>query len=146
MNSLNWWLASLCSFFYRSNRTTSPAICVVDRPDYGAFAQEVEAQASRVLPRFHGEAYDELKLIFDTLKLGLEIVDVSSRRINGGEPNALAMCVGFFMQDMPELRHYEIAQAILTRLEAMQSDLNAWAGELRARGQLPSGPAVSPPL
>lgn len=107
---------------------------MVDRPPYAAFATEVEEVAKRIVPLFHGEAHEEIQLIFGELQSGLRVLDISSRRINGGEYKFLAAFLSCFHDDIPELQHYEIDPQVISRLEAMQSELNAWKGELQARG------------
>lgn len=85
-------------------------------------------------PLFHGEAREEIQLIFEELQIYLRVLDLSFRRIKGGEPPYLAICLTCFNDDIPELRHYEVDPQVIARLEDMQSGLNAWKGELQARG------------
>ena len=144
MNILGY-LASLMYFRYFSRNTTNAATPVINRPWYRALAQEVEAMAAQIVPRFHGEARDDVQLLFDGAQSGLEVVDITARRINGGEHEALAACLASFEDTISELHHYEVDKKIISRFQEIHSDLNAWAGELRARGHAPSGPA-SPPV
>jgi hypothetical protein len=137
-------LVSLVRFCYRGRNVTNEATIVADRPDYAAMVQEVEAYTAQVVPRFHGEARDDVQLLFDGIQSGLEVVDGAARRINGGEPKALDSCLFSFRDTIAGLQHYEIEEKIINRLEEMTSDLNAWAGELRARGHAPRGPASAP--
>jgi hypothetical protein len=108
-------------------------------------AQEVEALAAPVVPRFHGEARDDVQLLFDGAQSALEVLDLCARRINGGEHKALASCLSSVRDTISELKHYEIDEATIKRFEEIHSELNAWAGELRAEGHFPSGPG-SPPV
>ena len=116
-----------------------------ERPDYLAMAQEVKAMAAQVVPRYHGEARDEVALIFEDIQSSLELADTIARRVRGAEIDGVTMTETDFRSAIPNLKHYEVDPAVIQRFEEMRSAINAWKGELRARGQAPSGPA-SPPL
>jgi hypothetical protein len=107
-------------------------------------AREVEAVGGDMVLRFHGEAREEVDLIFKELQADLELTDIIARRVNGEELPRVRECVKTIEFSLPAMKHYEIDKAVIERIEEMRSDLNAWAGELRARGQAPSGPASAP--
>lgn len=138
-------LASWVCFCYCGKDTSTEAVIMVGRPDYAVLAQEVEALGAKEMPRFHGEALEEVDILFKNFQLGLEEVLTFSRLVNGGEIHALTGCMVSARDAISNLRHYEIDEATIKRFEEIHSELNAWAGELRARGHFPSGPA-SPPL
>jgi hypothetical protein len=118
---------------------------VVERPDYAGLAREVEAMSAQVIPCFQGEAREEVDLIFKEFQAILEAADLTARRVRGAELDAVEQCEYSARAAIPDLKHYEVDEVIIQRFEEIRSDLNAWAGELRARGHAPSGPA-SPPL
>lgn len=116
-----------------------------ERPNYIELAQEVKALAATTLPRFHGEAREEVDYIFKDFWSALELTDTVWRRVPSRELTCVRSCVGAAHTAIPDLKHYEIDNAVVQRFEEIGSELNAWAGELRARGQTPHGPA-SPPV
>jgi len=112
--------------FYLSGDAIDEAGIVVERPDYAGLAREVD-------------------LVFKEFQAILEAADLTARRVHGAEGDAVDQCVYSARAAIPDLKHYEVDEAIIQRFEEIRSDLKAWAGELRARGHAPSGPA-SPPL
>lgn len=121
---------------------------MVDRPDYAAMAQEVEALAAQVVPRFHGEALEDIEIIFKEFAAVLDLTNTILVRAPKSEQWCVVRCIYSAQNALPDLRHYDIDPAVIQRFETMASDLNAWSGELRARGFIrdagPPGPAPEP--
>jgi hypothetical protein len=136
-------LASRWHFCYFGGNTTAEAE-MLERPDYAALAQEVKALGAQTLSSFHGEAREEVDYIFKGFRAALELTDTVRRRVPDKELTCVRSCIGAAQEAIPDLKHYEVNNAVVKRFEEMQSELNAWAGELRARGQVASGPACPP--
>src|SRR5262245_10311848 len=114
---------------------------MAEKPDYLAMAQEVQAMATQVVSRYHGEAREEVDLIFKDMQSSLELADTIARRVRDAEIDGVTMTETDFRSAIPDLKHYEVDPAVIQRVEEMHSTINAWKGELRAQGQAPSGPA-----
>jgi hypothetical protein len=130
---------------YLGRNAIDEAEIVVKRPDYLAMAQEMTGLAEQVLPRFYGEAQEEIRLLFEVCQESFELANTVAHRVRGAEIDGVVLCLGPLEDAIRDLKRYEIKPEVIQLFEEMYSDLNAWKGELRARGQAPSGPA-SPPL
>jgi hypothetical protein len=104
----------------------------VERPNYDAWAKEVQGYADILLQHFVGEAREEVQSIFDDMYSEMAFMDVLARYKLAREfdhVRAFAMmCDG---DTLSVLREYGIDETIVVRLKAMGCEAARWAQTLQ---------------
>jgi hypothetical protein len=108
----------------------------VERPDYDAWAKEVQGYADSLLPHFVGEAREEVQAIFDDMHSEMAFTDVLARHKSAREYHHVRAFAMMCDDDtLSVLRDYGIDETIVARLEDMGCKAARWAQTLqRQRG------------
>jgi hypothetical protein len=110
-------------------------------PNFPALLQDVEAYASTVLPRFVGEALEEVEPIFAALKADLSLSATIVRRWPVKTLERAHSALREVSEAIPDLRDYGVEDT--GPLEQIEQQLRTWIEE-QERHRPPGGPAPAP--
>lgn len=114
---------------------------VTTQLDFSVMLQDVEAYASTVLPRYIGEALEEVEPIFGALQAKLRLSATVVRRWPDKTEERAWAILRELSEAIPDLQSYGVED---TRpLEKIEQDLRTWLQE-QNRNRPPGGPAPSP--
>jgi len=106
----------------------------INLPDFAGMALIAERYAVSVLPRYVGEALEELTPVLELLTNDLKRCESCSRRFPSELPDYVADTLRDYEELIPYLKDYGIEGT--KSLEDIQNDLTEWLQQ-RRRGQGP---------
>jgi hypothetical protein len=115
---------------------------VTTQLDFSAMLQDVEAYASTVLPRFVGEALEEVGPIFEALQANLRLSSTVVRRWPDKTEERVWSVLRELSEAIPDLQQdYGVEDT--GPLEKIEQDLRTWLQEQNPN-RPPGGPAPAP--